>query len=93
MSGPVYAVYAADPEGAVTAVPLDGLVALFHAPSGQTHIVAPPAPEILSALGEGPADAPALLARLRARYDIEGGPEAIASRLAELELVGLVHRR
>jgi hypothetical protein len=47
VSGPIWA---ADPDGAVTALPLDGLVALFHAPSGQTHIVAPPAPQILEAL-------------------------------------------
>jgi PqqD family protein of HPr-rel-A system len=88
MAGPSYI---ADPESAVTAVALDGLTLLFHAPSGMTHIVAPPAPEILDALREGPADAPELLRRLRARFDFEGD-EAIHARLAELEAAGLVRR-
>jgi PqqD family protein of HPr-rel-A system len=86
--------YIADPEDQVRAVPLDGLTALFHAPSGTTHIVAPPAPEILAALREGPADSAELLARLAARFDVEGeaAAEAIAARLAELEAAGLVRR-
>ena len=76
-------VYIADDPGAVRTVPLDGLVALFHAPSGITHIVAPPAPQILEALREGPGDARAILARIAARYEIEeGGAEAIEARLA-----------
>jgi PqqD family protein of HPr-rel-A system len=87
---PIY--FADDPE-AVRAVPLDGLVALFHAPSGMTHIVAPPAPQILEALGDGPADARAILAWIAQRYAIEGeGEDAIAARLDELEVAGLVRR-
>jgi PqqD family protein of HPr-rel-A system len=86
-------VYLADDPGAIRAVTLDGLVALFHAPSGMTHIVAPPAPQILEALGEGPADARAILAWIAARYAIEGeGEEAIEARLGELEAAGLVRR-
>ena len=86
-------VYIADDPGAVRAVALDGLVALFHAPSGTTHIVAPPAPQILEALSEGPGDARAILAWIEARYAIEGeGEEAIAARLGELEAAGLVRR-
>ena len=46
MAGPRYI---ADPEGAVRRVDLDGLSVLYHAPSGMTHIVAAPAPEILDA--------------------------------------------
>jgi PqqD family protein of HPr-rel-A system len=88
MAGPVYI---ADPESAVRSVELDGLTALFHAPSGMTHIVAPPAPQILDALREGPADAAELLRRLRARFDFEG-EEAIHARLDELEAAGLVRR-
>ena len=64
MAGPLYI---ADPESAVMTVALDGLSVLFHEPSGMTHIVAPPAPEILAALQAGPADAPELLRRLRVR--------------------------
>lgn len=82
--------YIADPEEAVTVVALDGLSALFHAPSGTTHIVAPPAPEILAALRAGPADAAELLRRLRLHYEIEG--DALEARLEELEQAGLVRR-
>lgn len=90
MAGPVYI---ADEPAAVRSVTLDGLVALFHAPSGMTHIVAPPAPQILEALHEGPADARAILARIAALYEIEdGGAGSIEARLAELEAAGLVRR-
>jgi PqqD family protein of HPr-rel-A system len=88
MAGPCYI---ADPASAVTKVALDGLCVLFHAPSGMTHIVAAPAPEILKALREGPADAPELLRRLRARFEFDGD-EAIHARLDELEAAGLVRR-
>lgn len=91
MGGPVYI---ADPDGAVTHVALDGLALLFHAPSGMTHIVATPAPEILEALRLGPAGADELIARLRAWYDFEGeaAADAIDARLIELEAAGLVRR-
>ena len=85
--------YIADPESAVRAAQLDGLTLLFHAPSGMTHIVAAPAPEILGALREGPADAAELIRRLRTRFDVEGEAEAaIRARLGELEAAGLVRR-
>jgi len=91
LAGPVFH---ADPETAVSSIALDGLVVLFHEPSGMTHIVAPPAPEILAALRLGPADAGELLARLRAWYDFEGdeAADAIEARLDELEAAGLVRR-
>ncbi|HEX8644621.1 MAG TPA: HPr-rel-A system PqqD family peptide chaperone [Allosphingosinicella sp.] len=90
MAGPRYI---ADGPDELRAVALDGLVALFHAPSGMTHIVAPPAPQILEALHEGPGDARAILDRIRARYEVEeGGTDAIEARLAELEAAGLVRR-
>jgi len=87
------AIYIADDADAVRSVALDGLVALFHLPSGMTHIVAPPAPQILEALQQGPADARTLLARIAAIYELEeGSAEAIAARLDELETAGLVRR-
>jgi PqqD family protein of HPr-rel-A system len=89
MAGPVYI---ADSEKLVRKVELDGLTALFHVPSGMTHIVAPPAPQILEALGAGPADAEELARRLNEIFEIEGGSEAMAARLAELEAAGLVRR-
>lgn len=72
-------------------VPLDGLSLVYHEPSGATHIVAPPAPEILEALLDGPADAAELLRRLHARYEFDGD-EVIHVRLGELEEAGLVRR-
>ena len=83
-----------DPESAVEAVALDGLWVLFHRPSGMTHIVAPPAPQILEALRLGPADAGEILARMRAWYDLEGdeAADAVEARLDELEAAGLVSR-
>jgi PqqD family protein of HPr-rel-A system len=89
MAGPVYI---ADPPALIRKVELDGLTALFHLPSGMTHIVAPPAPQILEALGAGPADAEELARRLDESFEIEGGEEAMAARLAELEAAGLVRR-
>jgi PqqD family protein of HPr-rel-A system len=73
---------------------LDGLVLLFHRPSGTTHIVAPPAPQILEALRLGPADSGEILGRLRAWYDFEVDEdmEALEARIAELEAAGLVSR-
>ena len=86
--------YIADPPEDLRVAPLDGLVALFHIPSGITHIVAPPAPQILEALQEGPGDARAILARITRDYAVEeeAGPELIEARLAELEAAGLVRR-
>ncbi len=89
MAGPSYI---ADPEGLIRRVELDGLTALFHLPSGMTHIVAPPAPQILDALAAGPADAEALFERLSQSFELEGGAEAMEARLQELEQAGLVRR-
>jgi PqqD family protein of HPr-rel-A system len=88
MQGPVYIT---DDAGALTTVLLDGLSLVYHAPSGATHIVAPPAPEILEALGEGPADPVELLRRLHEKYEFDGD-EVIHVRLGELEEAGLVRR-
>jgi PqqD family protein of HPr-rel-A system len=92
MAGPRYV---ADPPSAVSSADLEGLTALFHTPSGATHILAPPAPQILEALSAGPADAAEIAARLSAVFDLsaEDAAAAIAARLAELEAAGLVHRR
>ena len=71
MAGPAYL---ADPASAVTSIALDGLTLLFHEPSGMTHIVASPAPEILAALREGPADLEEILGRLSRVYDFKPSP-------------------
>ena len=88
MAGPIYI---ADDARDFVIVPLDGLSLVYHERSGATHIVAPPAPEILEALSAGPAEAAELLRRLHEKYEFDGD-EAIHARLAELEEAGLVRR-
>ncbi len=88
MAGPRYR---ADPPEMLRRVELDGLTALFHVPSGMTHIVAPPAPQILDALAQGPGDADELLARISLEFEIDA-PDGLAPRLDELEAAGLVSR-
>ena len=86
--------FIADPVEARIAVALESLVAIFHVPSGMTHLLAPPAPEILEALAAGPAAAATILARLSETHEVSG-PEAqavIAARLEELETSGLIRR-
>lgn len=89
MAGPSYI---ADDESLVRKVELDGLTALFHVPSGMTHIVAPPAPQILEALAGRPADLNELARRLSRNFDVDGAQSALAARLEELEAAGLVTR-
>jgi PqqD family protein of HPr-rel-A system len=76
-------------------VTLDALVAVYHRPSGATHLLATPSPELLDALGDGPADAALLRNRLAAVYDLgdEGdAARAIAARMEELIAAGLAWR-
>jgi len=90
MRGPTYA---ADMDAA-RGVELEGLTVLFHPRSGMTHILAPPSPQILAVLEEGPGGTADILERLRARFDFPEaeGEAAVAARLAELEAAGLVRR-
>lgn len=90
MSEPLFV---ADSPGNMRLVELDGLTAIYHRRSGQTHIVSEPVPEILAALGKGPLTADALLARLSESADVSADRAALAARLAELEATGLVERR
>jgi PqqD family protein of HPr-rel-A system len=70
---------------------LDAFTALFHRPSGITHLLASPAPEILATLADAPLDLDALLARLEADYDMaDADRDALAARLDELVVAGLV---
>lgn len=89
MAGPRYI---ADPAELIRRVELDGLTALFHRPSGMTHILAPPAPQILDALAGRAASLTELAALLEERFQLQGGREALAARLGELEAAGLVRR-
>jgi PqqD family protein of HPr-rel-A system len=86
-------VYAADPPAARVAVVLDALVAVYHRPSGTTHLLAAPSPELLDALADGPADAATLRDRLAALYDLEGeGSAMIDARMEEMVVAGLAWR-
>lgn len=86
--------YRSDPPSDRRSVELEGLTIVYHRRSGLTHILAPPAPQILEALADAPASAAEIAARIGERFEINSDdPEAaIATRLAELEAAGLVHR-
>ncbi|WP_324750617.1 HPr-rel-A system PqqD family peptide chaperone [Sphingomonas sp. LY54] len=89
MAGPHYIADRADD---VRLIELDGLTALYHRPSGTTHILAAPAPQILAAIADDPATADEILARMAAGFDVDGDRDALLPRLDELEAAGLIHR-
>jgi PqqD family protein of HPr-rel-A system len=71
--------------------PLGELTAIYHRASGITHLLAEPAPELLSLLAEEPLDERELLARLAERFDVgDGDSDTLSARLAELMQAGLV---
>lgn len=75
--------------------PLDGLTLLYHRPSGTTHLVDSPVPEILSALTAGPQSAAMLFDRLSADYDLGDRGGALAGLIDHLETLcalGLARR-
>jgi PqqD family protein of HPr-rel-A system len=91
MAGPRYI---ADPPGSLRAVPLESLTAVYHGPSGMTHLLAPPAPQILDALASWAGTAEEVLERIASSFEIdaEDPVAAMAARLEELEAAGLVRR-
>ncbi|WP_313809363.1 HPr-rel-A system PqqD family peptide chaperone [Sphingobium sp.] len=81
-------------EDALIACTLEDMVLLYHRPSGQTHMVISPVPEILATLRDGAAlTAGEVHAALAEQYDL-GAPEeaaaGIAAHLDELTALGLV---
>ncbi len=85
--------YRAPPPAALRVVALDALTAVYHRASGQTHVVAPPVPEILDLLADRALTAEALLAALAERFDLPDGDAAtLTARLDELVETGLVER-
>lgn len=76
--------------------PLDIFTAIFHRPSGITHLLNEPAPQILEALADAPLDMDTLFARLAAEYELSetqgDGVAMLRARLEELEAAGLVDR-
>lgn len=84
-------IYRGPPADAVQAIPLDELTVVHHRPAGATHLLAEPAPQILAALAEGPADVDALLARLAMRFDLDAAArDGIVAHVEELVAAGLV---
>ncbi len=87
--------YHCDPADRLVISQMEGLTLAYHRPSGATHILAAPMPEILAALREAPTDMVGLIARLELTHDMAPDDDAMASmtaRLAELEVAGLVWR-
>ena len=86
--------FAADPPEAFRRLEVEGLTLVYHRPSGLTHFLAPPAPQILEALAADPGSAEEIAARIGETFEIESDDPAaaIAARLAELEAAGLVWR-
>jgi PqqD family protein of HPr-rel-A system len=91
MAGPRYI---ADAPEALRSAPLESLTAVYHRPSGMTHLLAPPAPQILEALASWAGTAEEVLERMGASFEIEAedAVAAMAARLEELEAAGLVRR-
>ena len=84
-------IYRCAPWASLRIVPLDGLTLVYHRASGITHLLAPPAPEILAALGRGACDRTVLMQRLQTDYELADGAEAgLTARLDELVDAGLV---
>ena len=88
--------YLVEPEEAVVERVLDDITLLYHRPSGQTHMVVSPVPEILDALrSDGAGDAGAVHGRLAISYDLgeaDAAQAAIAQHLEEMAQLGLVRR-
>ncbi|MEZ0241846.1 MAG: HPr-rel-A system PqqD family peptide chaperone [Sphingomonas sp.] len=85
--------YRAAPAATLRIVPLDALTLIYHRASGITHIVDAPVPEIIEALGDEALAVDALLARLSKQFDLtDADPMALAIRLDELVVAGLVER-
>jgi PqqD family protein of HPr-rel-A system len=86
--------YLADADILAATAEMEGLTILFHAASGQTHILAPPAPQILAVLAGVAGDEAEIRARMERQFELRSDdPGALAARLAELEAAGLVHRQ
>ena len=88
--------HAPDPADLSHPIDLDGFILVYHRPSGQTHLLAEPAPQILSGLAGGPATRAIILQRLAAAHGLESEDDAeavIGERMAELAAIGLIERR
>jgi PqqD family protein of HPr-rel-A system len=88
--------YRREDADATVACALEDMALLYHRPSGQTHMVISPVPELLDQMGDGAALTPQELHdRMAQLYDLGPREEALAqveAHLAELAALGLVRR-
>lgn len=88
--------YSAERAEAIVACQLDDITLLYHRPSGQTHMVISPVPEVLDALREaGDATVEDVHAVLSRQFELGDGGDAVAAVRAHLETLtalGLVRR-
>ncbi|MFM6853742.1 MAG: HPr-rel-A system PqqD family peptide chaperone [Sphingopyxis sp.] len=107
-AAPTNAIWRGPAPGRLRIDPVDSLTLVYDRQSGQTHILAPPLPELLAILANGPLATGAVVAALMAQFDVttdgEADPTAaptgagddvparVAQRLDELAQLGLVDR-
>ena len=86
--------YSVDRPEALELRPLDGLTLAFHRPSGATHLLDSPLPEILAVLSTGPCSAEAVLEQLARDYILEEEQgsllDGVADYLNTLASLGIV---
>jgi PqqD family protein of HPr-rel-A system len=86
--------YHQEAQGSIISRILDDMVLLYHRPSGQTHMVISPVPEILAALKDSaPASAQILYERLSRLYDLGPADTALAEiegHLVNMTALGLI---
>jgi PqqD family protein of HPr-rel-A system len=87
--------FVGDPATDCPQIRTDGFTILYHRPSGMTHVLASPAPEILAVIADDPGNVTEIVGRLGAAHDLAGDDALdaiVAARLEELEAAGLVRR-
>lgn len=83
--------YRAPGADALVQAALDPFTAVFHRPSGTTHLLVEPAPQLLEALAGRALSLVELRTRLLATFDLPDlSDEGLAARLEELVEAGLV---
>ncbi len=82
--------FAAPSSETLRVTPLEGLTAFYHRPSGQTHVVAEPVPEIMAALAGTALSLDELLSAMDLGTDDEEVRVGLSGHLAALIDSGLV---
>ncbi len=74
---------------------LDAMTAIFHRPSGLTHVVADPVPAILEVMGASAMTAATVARLLSEQFELEPGADVenvVLARLDELCALGLAEQ-